>query len=123
MLAHIPCKKYNYWPKAICLAIMARRVLEATKDPTKINDKDYYGNKRLESAGPLIALIFEDKFKLFNSETKKEIVKKLNEYKNKPNPDSYDLTKEIKNQDIITSGLANALSSGNWNIKRFNMNR
>jgi len=44
---------------------MIRRIIEASHDPTKLDDKDYYGNKRLELAGQLISLLFEDQFKLF----------------------------------------------------------
>lgn len=33
--------------------------------------QDYYGNKRLELAGQLISLLFEDLFKRFNSELKR----------------------------------------------------
>ncbi len=33
--------------------------------------QDYYGNKRLELAGDLLAILFEDLFKRFNDELKK----------------------------------------------------
>jgi hypothetical protein len=38
-----------------------------------IDLKDYYGNKRLELAGSLISLLFEDLFKRFNSDLKRQI--------------------------------------------------
>ena len=32
---------------------MIRRVIQAEIDPTSVDDRDYYGNKRLELAGSL----------------------------------------------------------------------
>ena len=37
----------------------------------KPDDKDYCGNKRLELAGQLLALLFEDKFKQLNADIKR----------------------------------------------------
>ena len=38
--------------------------------PDLIWDRDYYGNKRLELAGSLLSLLFEDLFKRLNWELK-----------------------------------------------------
>lgn len=53
---------------AISLDISLARKLECAKKKKK---QDYYGNKRLELAGQLISLLFEDLFKRFNSELKR----------------------------------------------------
>ena len=59
------------------LALMIRRIIEAFHDPTKLDDKDYYGNKRLDLAGQLVSLLFEDKFKKFKRDLEREIEKNL----------------------------------------------
>ena len=53
-------------------ALVVRRMLIAMLDPSYIDDRDYYGNKRLELAGGLLALLFEDLFKRLTSDLKKE---------------------------------------------------
>ena len=58
------------------MALMVRRVILAKGDKVKADDRDYYGNKRLELAGQLLSLLFEDLFKKFNSEVKYKIIKK-----------------------------------------------
>ena len=49
---------------------MIRRMLYAMVDSAFVDDRDYYGNKRLELAGGLLSLLFEDLFKRFNHELK-----------------------------------------------------
>lgn len=39
--------------------------------------KDYYGNKRIEMAGDLISLLFEDLFKMYNAKVKESVNKSL----------------------------------------------
>ena len=54
--------------KAIYTAVMVRRTILAKLGLVTPDDRDYYGNKRLELAGQLIAILFEDLFKRFNSD-------------------------------------------------------
>ena len=49
---------------------MIRRVIQAQLGLVNMDDRDYYGNKRLELAGQLIAILFEDLFKRFNTEVR-----------------------------------------------------
>lgn len=51
VLAHVPVVSYDYRMKSIYLALMVRRVILAQEDAVRVDDRDYYGNKRLELAG------------------------------------------------------------------------
>lgn len=116
VLSHIEVLKGNFHPKARYLGLMIRRLLEGVIDPTKIDDKDYYGNKRLELAGQLVSLLFEDLFKKFNADLKKKMDKELAANENA------DVTINIR-PETLTMGLNNAISTGNWTLKRFKMKR
>ncbi|XP_011169543.1 DNA-directed RNA polymerase III subunit RPC2 isoform X1 [Solenopsis invicta] len=118
ILSHVPVIDFNFRPKALYLALMIRRVINAQSDRSLIDDKDYYGNKRLELAGSLLALMFEDLFKRFNWELKQIADKNIPKIK----AAAFDIAKHMRH-DLITNGLAFAISSGNWTIKRFRMER
>jgi DNA-directed RNA polymerase III subunit RPC2 len=63
VVAHVPIEGHNFRPKAVRLqhsvalfailmmiqvyiSLMTRKVIDAIKDPSTLDDKDYYGNKR-----------------------------------------------------------------------------
>lgn len=53
VLAHVPVEAdaqgvHNFRPKAIYVAIMVRRAIQAVKDGGIVDDRDFVGNKRLE---------------------------------------------------------------------------
>lgn len=56
--------------KALYLGLMTRRLIQVQLGDCVVDDPDFYGNKRLELAGSLIALMFEDLFKKFNTEVR-----------------------------------------------------
>ncbi|TCD62821.1 DNA-directed RNA polymerase III core subunit ret1 [Steccherinum ochraceum] len=121
VLAHVPVNGLDFKAKAIFVATMTRRVLMAMEDEKMVDDRDYVGNKRLELAGQLLALLFEDLFKTFNTNLKSAIDKVLK----KPSRTSeFDAFNTMQFQgDHITSGFVRAISTGNWSLKRFKMER
>lgn len=121
IIAHVTIEGLDFYPKAIYIAMMVRRVLMAAHNPKLVDDRDFVGNKRLELAGSLLALLFEDLFKGFVQNLKGNI----EHFFKKPNRTSaYDPVGPISGQgSFITQGLNRAIQSGNWSVKRFNMNR
>lgn len=63
-------EEWNFKIKSCYVALMVRRVILARSDEAEIDDRDYVGNKRLELAGQLLSLLFEDLFKKFNTEVR-----------------------------------------------------
>lgn len=118
VLSHVPVKNFSLKLKAIHLGFMVRKVIMAQFDKKLLDDRDFIGNKRLEVAGSLLSLMFEDLFKRFNWELKHIADKNIPKVK----AAQFDIMKHIR-QDQITNGLIFAISTGNWKIKRFKMER
>lgn len=72
----------------------------------------------MELAGSLLSLLFEDLFKRLNWELKQIADKNIPRVK----AAQFDMVKHVR-ADLITTGLEVAISTGNWTIKRFRMER
>ncbi|CAE7878457.1 POLR3B, partial [Symbiodinium sp. KB8] len=117
VLVHVPVVAFNFKLKATYMAHMVRRILLCATGVLELDDKDYYGNKRLELAGQSIALLFEDSFKRFNGELSRQADNVLS----KPSrASSFDVVKHVR-PDIITNAMVQAIATGNWSLKRFKM--
>lgn len=121
LIAHVPIEDLNFRPKALYVAHMARRVLMTKQNPAMVDDRDYVGNKRLELAGQLLSLLFEDLFKKYNFDVKMSMDKVLR----KPNKTEVadPCAIMIGQASQITQGMNRAIATGNWNLKRFRMER
>eukprot|EP00039_Didymoeca_costata_P008121 m.108328 g.108328 ORF g.108328 m.108328 type:complete len:1159 (+) comp13958_c0_seq4:354-3830(+) len=119
ILSHIPVRRYNFRSKCMYISLMVQRIIQAMGDKVTADDRDYYGNKRLEPAGQQIALLFEDVFKNFNMKLREQTERNL-----KANTaGAFNITFYMKNSHMITNGLRLAISTGNWSVKRFKMAR
>ena len=121
IIAHVPVYGLNFGPKALYVAFMVRRVLMAMHDPKLVDDRDYVGNKRLELAGQMLGLLFEDHFKRFNHDFKLSIDKVLRRQNLALEFDAYNHLQVHGNH--ITAGMERAIATGNWNLRRFKMER
>jgi DNA-directed RNA polymerase III subunit RPC2 len=121
IVTHVAVEGLNFRPKAMYVAYMARRVLMAKHDANLIDDRDFVGNKRLELAGQLLSLLFEDLFKKFNYDIKLNIDKVLRKPVRTEEFDAFQVMQVHSNH--ITQGMNRAISTGNWNLKRFRMER
>lgn len=135
LLSHIPVKLYNFADKIVFLGQMTRRVLLAFGDASKLDDKDYIGNKRIELPGELIGMLFTDLFNKFCFDLKKAIdsaiqkeqtqagkslrkaghVEQAAQVRSK-HRSSVDVTRCFRT-DTITQGIEFAITTGNWSLK------
>jgi DNA-directed RNA polymerase III subunit RPC2 len=119
VLSHVPMDHYDFRCKAIYVGHITRRVLLVHLGELPLDDKDYCGNKRLELAGNLLSLLFEDLFKIFSKDLKRQADMVLS----KPNrAQAYDVVKSIRS-NTITNGMITAIATGNWVLKRFRIDR
>ncbi|CAI2734202.1 unnamed protein product [Schistosoma spindalis] len=118
IITHIEMEKLNFAPRAFFLGQMVRYLILANEKRIPPDDRDFYGNKRIELAGSLLALLFEDVFKTFNEDLWLTVSKIDTKRRCTP----FDISRHIKTW-MITEQLNRAISSGNWIIKRFRMMR
>jgi len=129
VLSHIICTDDDLSEKIRYLGLVVRRVIAAQHDPRLIDDRDYYGNKRLELSGQLVSLLFEDQFKTMNTELRKMVDYTLSKFHQQPQakkddssyPDLMQMWSTSRNR--LTHAFTHAISTGNWNIKRFRIDR
>ena len=87
---------------------MANKLVKASINVINEDDRDYYGKKRLDMAGSLLATHFRQLFKVFTDIMQKILKKDIDS-----GASDIDIRKAIKH-DIITRGLKTALATGNW---------
>ncbi|KAF0991447.1 hypothetical protein HZS_6138, partial [Henneguya salminicola] len=137
ILAHVPVINYNFRAKGFFLALMIRRVILGNLGHIKADDRDYYGNKRLELAGSVLYLLvfclkicLNASFLRFVSYLFQKLKKVAEKFIHLPKADKFDAISHLR-PDIITQGLTTAIGTvlfcqlfqGNWTIRRFNMHR
>lgn len=107
MLPHVGISDFCETKKAYFLGYMVHRLLLAALGRREVDDRDHYGNKRLDLAGPLLAFLFRGLFRNLMKEVRLYAQKFIDRGKD------FNLELAIKTR-IITDGLKYSLATGNW---------
>ena len=107
MLPHVGVSGFCETKKAYYLGYMVHRLLLGALGRRELDDRDHYGNKRLDLAGPLLAYLFRGLFRNLIKEVKLYAQKYIDRGKD------FNLELAIKTR-IISDGLRYSLATGNW---------
>ena len=107
LLPHISQVEGSETRKAFFLGYMVHRLLQCALGRREVDDRDHFGKKRLDLAGPLLAGLFRMLF----SKLTKDVYKYLQ--KCVENNKEFNLTLAVKST-TLTNGLKYSLATGNW---------
>ncbi|AGO11076.1 AaceriAFR404Cp [[Ashbya] aceris (nom. inval.)] len=93
--------------KAFFLGYMINRLLLCALDRKDQDDRDHFGKKRLDLAGPLLAQLFKTLFRKLTRDILRFMQRSVEEAKD------FNLKLAVK-ATTITAGLKYALATGNW---------
>jgi len=107
LLPHISQKEGSETRKAFFLGYMVHKLLQCALGRRETDDRDHFGKKRLDLAGPLLAKLFRNLFRKLTGDLYKYIQRCV-ENKKEFNP-----ALGIK-ATTLTNGLKYSLATGNW---------
>jgi DNA-directed RNA polymerase II subunit RPB2 len=111
MLPHVGISQYCETKKAYFFGYIIHRLLLAAQGKRPLDDRDHYGNKRLDLAGPLLGTLFRQLFKKLNKDVRSYLQKCVDSGK------EFNLMMAVKSK-TITNGLKYSLATGNWTSTR-----
>jgi len=111
MLPHISIHESGETKKTYFFGYIVHRLLLAALERRPLDDRDHYGNKRLDLAGPLMGGLFRQLFKKLTKDVRNYLKGCLDHGKD-PN-----LSLAIRTK-TITHGLKYSLATGNWGASK-----
>ncbi|KAG5179521.1 hypothetical protein JKP88DRAFT_200959 [Tribonema minus] len=107
VLPHVGTDEASETKKGFFLGYVVHKLLMCSLGRLEEDDRDHYGKKRLDLAGPLVAGLFRTLFRTLTKNVRKYLQKCLDEGR------GFVLGVAIKS-NTITNGLRYSLATGNW---------
>eukprot|EP01012_Entosiphon_sulcatum_P057824 TRINITY_DN8168_c0_g1_i1.p1 TRINITY_DN8168_c0_g1~~TRINITY_DN8168_c0_g1_i1.p1 ORF type:complete len:1204 (-),score=175.67 TRINITY_DN8168_c0_g1_i1:20-3631(-) len=106
-LPHVGVGERSFTKKTFFLGYMVHRLLQCALGRRMEDDRDFYGNKREDMAGVLLAGVFRVQLRKLIKDMQKELQRNIDTGK------PLDIHKAV-NQNHISKGLSYAMATGNW---------
>ena len=99
--------------KACYLGFMVRKLVATYTGQIQCDDRDHYANKRIDSAGMLMSLLFRQMYRTLLKSLSSQMYRLL-----ESNKLAYTNIGDILNHKKITGAFKYAFSTGNWGMQR-----
>jgi len=114
--------------KIYFLGYMAKRLLMASFELTKQDDRDSYLNKRVDCVGTLLNNLYRNYFNKLVKDMEKQVIREINNGSWKSSDDYENIINmtniyKIIKSTTIENGIKRALSTGDFGIKHTNSNK
>jgi DNA-directed RNA polymerase II subunit RPB2 len=118
----------NWTQKIYFLGYMANKLLMASFDLIKQDDRDSYINKRVDLTGTLLNNLFRNHFNKVVKDMEKQVIREINTGSWKSSDDYENIINltniyKIIKSTTIENGLKRALSTGDFGVKHTNSNK
>jgi DNA-directed RNA polymerase II subunit RPB2 len=118
----------NWTQKIYFLGYMANKLLMASFDLIKQDDRDSYINKRVDLTGTLLNNLFRNHFNKVVKDMEKQVIREINTGSWKSTDDYENIINltniyKIIKSTTIENGLKRALSTGDFGVKHTNSNK
>ena len=114
-LPHVGTTPESFPQKAAFLGYMVRRLFAVVLRRRTVNDRDHYGNKRLDAVGPLFSTLFRQLMAKMVKDAKVGVQKTVEA--GRPV-----CVQHVVKSRSVTQGLKYALATGNWGSQKQQQN-